>query len=115
VVESTAAKTAGLRYAIGVAAEEAASLGTVLQKVKDTSAGSRLYRRKNRRLILRRRHQLLDVHQAVIAVIIGIPCDLGFLEMCNFGVRDNLEISENFVVVVVVWLPMLITWMFRVT
>jgi len=35
--------------------------------------------------------------------------------MCNFGVRDNLEISENFVVVVVVWLPMLITWMFRVT
>jgi len=50
-----------------------------------------------------------------MAVIIGIPCDLGFLEMCNFGVRDNLEISENFVVVVVVWLPMLITWMFRVT
>ena len=51
--------TASLWYAIGVAAEEAASVGTVLQKVKYTSAGSRLYLRKNRRLILRRRHQLL--------------------------------------------------------
>jgi len=48
-----------------------------------------------------------------IIIIIGRPilCDLEFfLEMWNFDIKDNLEISDNVVVVVVVWLLMLIVW-----
>ena len=39
-----------------------------------------------------------------------IHVTLDFLEMWNFAIKDNLEISDN-VVVVVVWLLMLIVWM----
>ena len=53
------------------------------------------------------------MYQTCLVIIIGrpIPCDLGFfLEMWNFAIKDDLEISDNVVVVIVVWLLMLIVW-----